>query len=287
MVILLITYYTILFNFENNSNPNNEEFPDSSTEETPTNPFNIEIEFLFAAARLHELTVITPSASIPSQFMINTVAPISQTHKDNLLTPVTMSKTKLNSFTNLTTSYLSSSSRTPPIDDREQGAVRLIAQANELIQTLTRNNIENQNVSGDSSSFKITDLMFTEETIAIHSQDITKSTPNNDEIVEVNLDNNNNLILIICSIIILINNVVTIMTSTTTKMMTMTIMMMITMTTTMTSDDEDDNNYSNNNNDDDDDDDDNDDNNDNNNDDNNDDNNNDNDDDDNDNYNNK
>ncbi|RHZ78723.1 hypothetical protein Glove_157g17 [Diversispora epigaea] len=54
------------------------------------------------------------------------------------------------------------------------------------------NNIENQNVPGDSSSFEIADPVLAEETVAIHLQDITESTPNNDEIVEADLNNNNN-----------------------------------------------------------------------------------------------
>ncbi|RHZ49804.1 hypothetical protein Glove_511g25 [Diversispora epigaea] len=51
---------------------------------------------------------------------------------------------------------------------------------------------QNQNVPGDSSSFEIADLVLAKETVAIHLQDITKSTPNNDEIVEADLNNNNN-----------------------------------------------------------------------------------------------
>ena len=34
--------------------------------------------------------------------------------------------------------------------------------------------------------------MPTKETVAIHPQDITEFTPNNDEIVETDLNNNNN-----------------------------------------------------------------------------------------------
>ncbi|RHZ84148.1 hypothetical protein Glove_85g44 [Diversispora epigaea] len=219
MVILLITYYIILFSFENNSNPNNEEFPDSSTEETPTNPFNIESDInLVAIYDKHSSTYLTNPQRQPADTSNNEQdeglssqehqrrnykqqsSLRSQHRRSPFQTFLFFSQTPSRTLPQVTSQVVAGFSRTQEPTSQNSAKTKNMTSLNEaepkppkeLHNRRLGTRSKNQNVPGDSSSFEIADPVLAEETVAIHLQDITESTSNNDEIVEADLNNNNN-----------------------------------------------------------------------------------------------
>ncbi|RHZ84158.1 hypothetical protein Glove_85g135 [Diversispora epigaea] len=93
-------------------------------------------------------------------------------------------------YDKLSSTYLTNPQR-QPVDTVNNEQDEGLSSQEQQRRNYKQNNTENQNVPGDSSSFEIADLVLAEETVSIHPQDITEFIPNNDEIVEADLDNNN------------------------------------------------------------------------------------------------